>query len=301
MTVKEMLENFKLNENGEIDASLVNEIEKSINEEIDKKVQEKAQVIAEDIANKELEKAKSELNEEYEEKFEEYKQMISEKFSEFVDQTLDEELQIPEDVVEFARKGKLYSDLIDQLKVRVGIDEGKLDEEARELLKEARDEIINLKSRLNDAEGSRIDLTSENRKLTGELYARKKCDGLTEAQKTRTLKLLEGLTTEEEIDAKYDVIVESLFTKKDDKTEQLNEATKVQEEKTCVCPKCGKETTITEGSCELYNCPDCEDQKLTDKTDDNKVKPTEEGKQIQKTGFDALLEQYKQNFLKKTY
>lgn len=300
MTIKEMLNKFKLNEKGEIDESLVSEIEKSIAEEIDTKVQEKAQIIAEEIANQELEKAKNELNEEYEEKFEEYKQMISEKFSDFVDKTLDEELQIPDEIKEYARKGQLYSDLIDQLKVRVGIDEGKLDEEARDLIREARDEIIKLKDRLNEIEGTNIDLSTSNKKLSGELYARKKCDGLTESQKARALKLLEGLSTTEEIDSKFDIIVESLFT--DDGKNQLNESShkNEQEEIKCVCPKCGKETTITEGSCNLYNCPDCEDTKLTDKIDDNDKKPTEESTKS-KDGFKNLLEEYKQNFLKKTY
>lgn len=295
MTIKEMLNNFKLNENGEIDATLVDEIEKSINEQIDEKVKEKAQIIAEEIANEQVETYKNELNEQYEDKFEEYKLMITERFSDFVDSVLDEELSIPDDIKEFARKGQLYSDLIDQLKIRVGIDEGKLDEEARELMKEARDEIVNLRGKLNEMENTNIELKSDIKQMAAALYSREKCDGLTESQKSRALKLLEGLTSKNDIDKKFELIKESLFVeKKEDKT-PLNEA-KV-EEKICVCPKCGKETTITEGACDLYNCADCEDQKLTDKGDSDK-KPTEENTQI-KEGFDALLETYKENFLKK--
>jgi hypothetical protein len=50
-------------------------------------------------------------------------------------------MTIPDKVLEYARKGELYSDLIEQFKVRLGVDEGLLDEEVKALLKEAKTEI----------------------------------------------------------------------------------------------------------------------------------------------------------------
>jgi hypothetical protein len=58
------------------------------------------------------------------------------------------EMTIPDKVLEYARKGELYADLIEQFKVRLGVDEGLLDEEVKSLLKEAKTEIQNLEVNL---------------------------------------------------------------------------------------------------------------------------------------------------------
>lgn len=308
MNIKELLGKIKLNEQGDLDESLVSEIEASITEAINAKVSEKAQVIAEDISNGLVDQYKEELNEKYEVKFDEYKLMITEKFSAFLDDILDEELAIPEDIKEFARKGKLYADLIEQFKIRLGIDEGALTEEAKNILSEARTEIVSLRDRVNELEKINIDMKADSTKLSSTLYARTKCDGLTESQKTRALRLLEGCSSKEEIDSKFKVISESLFEEKSEAP--LNEAEvkkeeETPEEKLCVCPKCGRETTIQEGSCNLYNCPDCEDTQLTDKTeevvtkkDDKKV---DESENNEESSFKNLLEEYKKNFESKSW
>lgn len=308
MNIKELLEKIKFNDKGELDETLISEIEATIKESVDSKVNEKAQVIAEEISQTLVEKYKEELSEKYESKFDEYKDMITEKFSDFLDQVLDEELSIPDELKEYARKGKLYSDLIDQFKVRLGIDENVLAEETKDLIREARDEIVSLRDKLNELEKTNIDLKSDSKKLSAHLYAREKCDGLTESQKVRALKLLEGCTTQEDIDTKFNVINETLFSESDSKNTQINEeeAAKnqksTQEEKLCVCPKCGRETTIQEGACELYNCPDCEDTKLTDKSECNdKKEPIKENKEEHVDGFKSLLEEYRKNFTSKSW
>jgi hypothetical protein len=185
-----------------------------IKKHLDTLVQEKVDVLVEVKANElsesKLEEEKNRLIEEYEEKFEEYKEDITSKFSNFVDSILEEEMTIPEKIVEFAKKGELYHDLIEQFKVRLSVDEGLLDEEVRGLLQEAKDEIIKLRGDLDEKTAKELELERDAQKLAAELYLRQKADGLTESQKTHVFNILEGETDKEVIDKKFPIIVESI-------------------------------------------------------------------------------------------
>lgn len=156
-----------------------------------------------------LTEEKEKLVEEYEAKYEDYKQDITSKFSNFVDEVLEEEMIVPEYVLEYARYGELYKDLIDQIKVRVGIDEGILDEEARDLLREARDRIIELQDALNDEIELRLESQNDAQDLALETYRRMACEDVPVAQRKRVLVLLEGTKTKEEVDRKLDFIMEN--------------------------------------------------------------------------------------------
>ncbi|MFW6129713.1 MAG: hypothetical protein ACOC56_00930, partial [Atribacterota bacterium] len=191
--ILELLKVEKLNEDQQ------KEIKQKLDDIVDIKVKEK-------IDEKMVEEKES-LVSLYEEKFEEYKQDITSKFSNFVDSVLEEEMQIPEKVVEFSRKGELYHDLIEQFKIRLGIDEGSLDEEARELLKEARDEIVKLQEEINDLYKEKLQLEKDAKDFAAELYKMEKCSGLTEDKKEMVINLLEDVSTKEEIDRKFDFIV----------------------------------------------------------------------------------------------
>ena len=178
------------------------------------KIKEKLEIIIE-TKSKELLKAK--LTEEkeklvdiYESKFEEYKEEITSKFSNFVDSVLDEEMTIPEKILEFAKKGELYHDLIEQFKIRLSVDEGLLDKEVKSLLKEAKDEIQNLRDNLDKSITENLEVKKDAQELASELYLRQKCDGLTESQKKHVIEMLEGVFVQSEIDRKFDIIIESL-------------------------------------------------------------------------------------------
>jgi len=185
-----------------------------IKKHLDTLVQEKVDVLVEvkakELSETKLEEEKGKLIEEYEDKFEEYKEDITSKFSNFVDSILEEEMTIPEKIVEFAKKGELYHDLIEQFKVRLSVDEGLLDEEVKGLLQEAKDEIIKLRGDLDDMTAKGLDVERDAQKLAAELYLRGKADGLTESQKVHVFNILEGETDREVIDKKFPIIVESL-------------------------------------------------------------------------------------------
>lgn len=191
--------------------------------EIKEKLDTIVEVKAKELSLSKLKEEKERLIEDYEEKFDEYKEDITSKFSNFVDSVLEEEMTIPEKILEFAKKGELYHDLIEQFKVRLSVDEGLLDEEVKGLLQEAKDEIIKLRGDLDDKTANELTLERDAQKLAAELYLRGKTDGLTESQKTQVVDILEGITDRAEIDRKFDIIVESLKTVTEEDEEEDEE------------------------------------------------------------------------------
>lgn len=187
-----------------LDESKQSEIQEALQTVIDAKVTE----IAESKVEETLTEEKEKLVEEFESKFNDYKDDVTAKFSNFVDSILEEEMVIPEKIVRYARLGELYEDLIDQFKVRMAIDEGLLSEEVKGLLKESKDEIVSLRAQVNEATGKALELEQDAKKMATHIHLRKKCDGLTEAQKAPVMSILEG-SSQEEIDAKFDLVVES--------------------------------------------------------------------------------------------
>ena len=198
-----------------------------LNEETQTQVKEKLQDIIEvkasELSESKLKDEKNQLIEEYEEKFEEYKNDITSKFSNFVDTVLDEEMVIPEKIVEYARKGELYSDLIEQFKTRLAIDEGLLDKEVKNLLREAKEEIIKLREEVDEKTSSELELQKDAQDLASALYLRKKCDGLTESQKSHVIDILEGITDKEEIDRKFKVVLGTVTEQEEEEEEEEEE------------------------------------------------------------------------------
>ena len=187
----------------------VQKLEEGEQEVIKEKLQTLIEVKAKELSESKLEEEKNKLIEAYEEKFDAYKEDITGKFSNFVDEILEQELQIPEKVLEYARKGELYADLIEQFKVRLGVDEGLLDEEVKALLKEAREEIVKLRDELNESISDKLQTKQDATELAAEVYLHRKTKGLTESQKEHVIEMLDGVTDREEIDKKFDIIVEA--------------------------------------------------------------------------------------------
>lgn len=185
------------------------------------KIKEKLEVIVEtkakELLDGKLTEEKEKLVDIYESKFEEYKEEITSKFSNFVDSVLDEEMTIPDKILEFAKKGELYHELIEQFKIRLSVDEGLLDKEVKSLLKEAKDEIQKLRGDLDTSISENLEVKKDAQDLASELYLRQKCDGLTESQKKNMIEMLEGVFSKSEIDRKFDIILESLKINEKDK------------------------------------------------------------------------------------
>ena len=225
------------------------EIKEKIENIVDVKSRERADSILKEEGDK--------LTVEYEGKFEDYKKDITSKFSNFVDSVIDEELLIPERVMEYARKGELYDELIEQFKVKLALDENVLDNEVKDLLGEAKDEITSLRENVNSLTSSNLTLGEDAKAMAANLYLRQKCDGLKESDKTKVLGILGDITNKVEIDKKYDIVLESILgEQEEDKDEKFE----------YVCPECGEEVTKDkEGE---YECPKCGAAMKIKKADD---------------------------------
>jgi len=197
-------------------------------------VEAKAQELADTKLEESLVTEKEKLVAEYEEKFETYKEDVTSKFSSFVDNILEEEMQIPEKVVKYARLGELYEDLIDQFKVRLAIDEGLLEEETKSMLKEAKEEIQGLRDQFNEAIGKNLELEKDAKEMANHIYLRQKCDGLTESQKKSVMGILEG-ADKEQVDKKFEIVLESLNveteTKETETETEVSETTETETQK----------------------------------------------------------------------
>ena len=226
---------------------------------ISEKIETMIEIKSRERADELLKEEKETLVEEYETKFEEYKKDITSKFSDFVDSVLDEELEIPEKVYEYAKKGELYSELIDQFKIKLAIDEGLLDSEVKSLLKEAKDEILKLKKTVNDHMVSEMELKEDAKIMASQLYLRKKCDGLMESQKQKVFSLLGDVTDKAEIDKKFKYVTENILhedapVNPADGSAELppgESASNVN-----ICPKCGAHFS-PKGAEATAVCPKC--------------------------------------------
>jgi hypothetical protein len=271
MDLKKLLELLGVDK---LDEDKQDEIKDALKTIIDTRAKEEAEGLLKD--------EKEALVEKMEDRFEEYKKEITSKFSNFVDSVLEEELVIPEKVLEYARKGELYNELIEQFKIRLAIDEGLLDDEVKDLLREAKKEILSLREKMNNLMDDKLELELEAQKLDAEMHLRKKTDGLTEAKKLKVFDLLEGVTDKEEIDKKLPLIVESLKV-----TEQEDKEDETVEEET-ECPECGK--MIPEGE---QKCPECDYEMKESRVDvEEKEEEDEEIVTEDKSPFDEFLEGY---------
>jgi hypothetical protein len=194
----------------------VQKLDEKEQQAIKEKLETLIELKAKEALDEKLQSERDQLIEQYEQKFDAYKEDITSKFSNFVDEILEQELTIPDKVLEYARKGELYADLIEQFKVRLGVDEGLLDEEIKALLKEAKAEIQRLRKELDESISGKLDVTKDAQDLAAELYVRRKSDGLTEGQKTHVFQMLEGVSDRSEIDRKFDMIVEAYKSDDDD-------------------------------------------------------------------------------------
>jgi plasmid stability protein len=201
----------------------VEKLDESAQTDIKEKLQSIIEVKAKELSEEKVKEKEESLIELYEEKFETYKEEITSKFSNFIDSILEEEMVIPENILEYARKGELYDDLIEQFKVRLAIDEGLVDEEARNLLKEAKDEIEKLREDVDSLTEEKLEIQKDAQEMASEIYLRKKCEGLTESQKDYVFEMLGGIVDKDEIDRKFDIVVEASNDENTDEKSVMNE------------------------------------------------------------------------------
>jgi hypothetical protein len=210
-----------------LDESAKAEVEKFITDLVDIKAKDKALEISEAV----LAEAREELTEEFEQKFEDYKEETLSKWSDFVDSVIAEELQIPEEIKQYAKYGEQFKPILDQIRTQLGINEGTLDDTAKDLLKEAKSEIESLRSEYNGLMKEAMELREDAKEMAAHIYLRKKCDGLTEAQKTKVMAIMGDITDVKQINEKFELVLEHVLDekkkhKKEEEEEELDEKKK---------------------------------------------------------------------------
>lgn len=273
----------------------------AITEKIETMIEMKSRERADEL----LKEEKEALVEEYELKFEDYKKDITSKFSDFVDSVLDEELEIPEKVLEYAKKGELYSELIEQFKIKLAIDEGLLDNEVKGLLKEAKEEILKLKGEINKHMASEMELKEDAKTMAAQLYLRKKCDGLLESQKSKVYSLLGDVTDKAEIDKKFKYVTENILHEQVAPGEELEAGESAAN--SCVCPKCGAIYSF-KGETATGTCPKCgaamedaaanPDPAATDGNGQVELQPEVKNESVITEGIESPFEKMKSVWLK---
>lgn len=202
----------------------VQQLDESKQSDIKDKLETIVETKADEKVKEKEQELKDSLTEQYEEKFETYKNDVTEKFSSFLDEVLDEEMEIPSKIKEYARKGELYEPVIEQFKTKLGIDEGLIEDEMKDLLKECKSEITTLKEQVNELTSENMEVKKDAKELSAYAYLQEKCDGLTLKQKERVMSILENCTDKTEIDKKFDTIVESVDSEESNEDDtNLNE------------------------------------------------------------------------------
>lgn len=223
---KEFDKVFEILKADKLDESSRAEVTKFITDVVELKAKERASELSESVIAEEKER----LAEEYEAKFGDYKEDVFGKWSEFTDAVIAEEVQIPDNVKEFAALGETYKPLLEAIRTQLAVSEGSVDAEAKELLFEAKDEIQSLRSEINKLMSENIELKDDAKSMAIHIYLRKKCDGLTEAQRAKVMTLLEDVTDVKQINEKFDFIVENMLSEKKKKKEEEDDDDKEEDD-----------------------------------------------------------------------
>lgn len=264
-------------------------LEENTQGDLKEKLQTVIEVEAKKLSDASLDEAKEILIEDYEKKFDEYKEDITSKFSNFVDGVFEDELTIPEKVLEYAKKGELYNDLIEQFKVRLGVDQGLLDEEIKSLLKEAKEEIIKLRTDQDKSISENLEVKQDAQELAAQVYLYQKCQGLTESQRKQIFDIIGDVTDRAEIDRKFKVISES---------ERFDPVEKGDDEGEKAIKKAKKKSNPKENEDEVSE-EDEEDGKgkseVDDEDDEDKKKKKKDDEKVEESGpFAQFSKQYLQ-------
>ena len=229
MSLDKLFKNIE--KTGEV--TLTEDFKDSITEAVTIATAEKEAKISElESANEELmtenEELKSEIDtikentlEDVKKEVEEYKESLVEKISAYLDSEL--EKLIPEEAIDAVAKLEIYEPLVEGFKNTIAKYGMEIDSEGHELLKEAKEEIENLRDAYDVATKKNVELVSEMDKINATVTLMEKCDGLTEDQKRKMVVIFKG-KSEDEINERFDevrdMVVESTTSKTTDKKEK---------------------------------------------------------------------------------
>jgi len=219
----------------ELEQAVIEET-KSYKERTEKELAEEATKYREEVESMVLQEAK-ELKARQDaalvEEVKKFREEMIDKVSDYIEAQLSE--SIPTELMEAAAKLEVYQPLVESIQNAFSANYIKLDGTSYKLIKEARDEIQNLKGEIQNKAKEEIKLKKQLKNVERNIKIENLTEGLTAKQKGRAVKLLEGVELES-LDAKFgqirDVLIESdkpAEVPSEKKVEKLDESKKTPE------------------------------------------------------------------------
>jgi len=160
-----------------------------------------------------------------------YKKVMVEKLDKYLNYEL--ERRIPNTYVEEAAKASIFEPMIVNMKKIFEENGIKLDDENYGIIREARREIIKVREELAETVKENMEITEQLKDAKRSMKISTVCEGLTDAQRERASKLLEGCDADE-IDTKFMAIRDFIIEGNNETDEELKEKDEVD------CKKPGK-------------------------------------------------------------
>lgn len=140
-----------------------------------------------------------------------FKAGMVDKVSDYLDAKLQE--AIPSEIMEAASKLAVLEPLVQNIMESFSKNFVKLDTTSYKLIKEAKDQIVKLEAQLQEKAKTEVALKKEMREVQRNVKIKSLTEGLTQSQKEKAVKLLEGVEVEE-LEGRFskirDIIIESV-------------------------------------------------------------------------------------------
>lgn len=162
---------------------------------------------------------------------EEYKESLVEKISSYLDVEL--ERMIPEDVAEKVAKAEIYEPLVEGFKATIARYGVEFESEGHSLLKEAKEEIMKLRTEVDGLTKNNIKLTTEAAKTTAVMTLVEKMEGLTDEQKKKIVVIFKGKSADE-INERFDEVRDLIIGMKEEQKKEETKEIVAEEKKTVV-------------------------------------------------------------------
>jgi len=139
--------------------------------------------------------------EKLDEDYHEFKDKLEDKMQALVNDVFEQDIGLEKDIKRWAAIGQRYESWIERFKMRIAVDDCVISNEAADLLKMAKHEILDLRKKINRQKRENSIIKKDIKEMERQIYAHEKIQSLeTNAQKRKAKKLCEGVTAKFKID-----------------------------------------------------------------------------------------------------
>ncbi len=138
-----------------------------------------------------------------------FEEKMVDKLSKYLDFAINK--AIPQHLVEAQAKLEVYEPLVESIKRTFNEKGLKIDDKGFGLLKDARNEIVSSRKKLDEAVAEKMALEAKTEQLLGKYLLNEKCNGLTLDQKKKVTKIFEGASYED-IEKRFKSVRELVLT-----------------------------------------------------------------------------------------